>query len=855
MSTTTFEASLASVRAVDPSGSPRLRVAGKFLYRGSEKFYLRGVTYGTFRPEADGVDFPPMEIVREDFRAMAAAGINAVRTYSTPPLWLLDEAAVQGLLVMVGFPWEQHIAFLDEHERPGEIERRLREAVRCCVGHPAVACYTIGNEIPASIVRWYGRKRIERFLLALARAVKEEDPGALVTYVNYPTTEYLDLPFLDFVAFNVYLESRDRLESYLARLQNLTGDRPLVMAEIGLDSRRNTPQAQAETLDWQIRSIFAAGCAGLFVFSWTDEWYRGGYDITDWDFGLTTRERLPKPALASVRRAFSEVPFARDLDWPGISVVICTYNGSRTIRETLDHVTSLDYPNYEVIVVDDGSTDESASIAASFPVRLVRTPNQGLSAARNTGIRESQGEIVAFIDDDAYPDPHWLRYLAYAYMTTDCAAVGGPNLPPPEDGRIAACVANAPGGPIHVLISDRDAEHIPGCNCSFRKACLQAVGGFDPIFRAAGDDVDVCWKIIDRGWKIFYHPAALVWHHRRNSIRAYWKQQNGYGKAEALLEQKYPARYNPLGHLSWAGRLYGRGVVRSLTLGRNRIYHGIWNSAPFQAMYQRPASLLEGFAQMPEWYLIAAALAVFCMLGIWWRPLLAFTPLLAGSLALPLIQAIVSASGAAFPSVDSRAARVALRALTAALYVVQPIARLRGRIQHGLTLWRRRLKLHSSPLPRTEVLWSELWRSAEDWLRLAEFHMRRFGASCRHGGDFDRFDLSVIAGIFGGARLRFAIEEHGGGQQLLRFRTWPVASFLSILTLITFAVLGVAAYVDDKPIIGWFLGGAALIAGARISYECGDAAGTLRAAIRALEREAAAAVAPPVATSAPASGD
>ena len=74
-----------------------------------------------------------------------------------------------------------------------------------------------GNEIPSSIVRWYGKTRIERFIGRLCAAVKSEDPSALVTYVNFPTTEYLDLPFLDFVAFNVYLETKDQLSSYLAR--------------------------------------------------------------------------------------------------------------------------------------------------------------------------------------------------------------------------------------------------------------------------------------------------------------------------------------------------------------------------------------------------------------------------------------------------------------------------------------------------------------------------------------------------------------------------------------------------------------------------------------------------------------
>jgi Predicted glycosyltransferases len=105
-------------------------------------------------------------------------------------------------------------------------------------------------------------------------------------------------------------------------------------------------------------------------------------------------------------------------------------------------------------------------------------------------------------------------------------------------------VAAAPGGPIHVLLSDRRAEHIPGCNSAFRREALEAVGGFDRRFRAAGDDVDLCWRLQERGWSIGFSPSAMVWHHRRNSVRTYWRQQKGYGRAEAILERKWPERYN-----------------------------------------------------------------------------------------------------------------------------------------------------------------------------------------------------------------------------------------------------------------------------------------------------------------------
>src|SRR5256885_5661302 len=175
------------------------------------------------------------------------------------------------------------------------------------------------------------------------------------------------------------------------------------MAELGLDSLRHGEVAQARTLDWQLRTAFGGGCAGAFVYAWTDEWFRGGGEVEDWKFGLTTRRREPKPALSAVRRAFAEVPFARATAWPRVSVIICSYNGARTIRDTCEALRRLNYPRYEVILVDDGSTDETAAIGQEYGLTVIHTENRGLGRARNTGLDAAPGEIVAYYDNDAYP--------------------------------------------------------------------------------------------------------------------------------------------------------------------------------------------------------------------------------------------------------------------------------------------------------------------------------------------------------------------------------------------------------------------------------------------------------------------
>ncbi|WP_418317903.1 glycosyltransferase [Piscinibacter sakaiensis] len=809
---------VADAMAPQPEASfeHRPRVSGKFLYAGDAKLWVRGVTYGSFGEQPDGDGYPPAAQLDADFAAMRANGINALRCYTLPPRRLLDRSQQHGLRVMVGLAWEQHIAFLDEPGRADAIVQRVGEDARRCAGHPALLCYAVGNEIPASIVRWHGRRRIERFIERLYSAVKAEDPAALVTYVNFPTTEYLQLPFLDLFCFNVYLEDRERLEAYLARLQNQAGEKPLLMAEIGLDSRRNGLEKQAESLEWQVRSAFASGCAGTFVFAWTDEWHRGGFPIDDWDFGLVARDRTPKPALAAVRRAYSELPFPANTRWPRITVVVCSYNGSRTIRDTLDGLQRLAYPDFEVIVVDDGSTDSTAAIAGEYDVRLISTDNRGLSAARNTGWQQASGEIVAYIDDDAWPDPHWLHYLAWRIITGDWVGVGGPNIAPPGDGPIADCVANAPGGPVHVLVSDIEAEHIPGCNMAFRRDALAAIDGFDVRYRTAGDDVDICWRLQQAGGRIGFHAGAMDWHHRRNSLVMYWRQQKGYGKAEALLEQKWPERYNAAGHLAWRGQLYGRGFTLPIPSGRSRVYGGVWGSAAYQSLYQpAPLTLLQ-LPLMPEWYLVIGGLAALLLLGLSWPPLLWAWPLLALAAAGPLVQAAIAATQARFPiPARSTGERMRRWGLTFLMHLMQPMARLIGRLEHGLTPWRRRGRLAKARLRASHatVVWSETWRPAEQWIEVLEAALRQQGGVVRRGDSCDEWDLLLLGGGFCGLELRLAVEEHGGGRQLVRIATRfhfnPIAAAAGVVLL----AAGTAAALQG----GWVAAGALAAAGFAIA--------------------------------------
>jgi cellulose synthase/poly-beta-1,6-N-acetylglucosamine synthase-like glycosyltransferase len=811
----------------------RPTVGGKFLWVGDEKLYVRGVTYGTFRPGGDGVPFPRREVVEADFAQMAANGISCVRTYTLPPPWLLDLAGQAGLYLMVGLWGEQYI--LHERKLARSTEEHIRAGIKACQGHPAVLCYALANEIPAAAVRWYGPHRVERFLRRLYETAKQADPEGLVTYVNYPMTEYLELPFLDLMCFNLYLETQKPWEAYLERLQNLAGDRPLILSETGLDSRRNGEITQAQTLDWQVRTAFAAGCAGVFVYAWTDEWHCGGADIHDWDFGLTRRDRQPKPALAAVRQAFDEVPFSQGLTWPRISVVVCTYNGQRTIRECLDSLLMLRYPDYEVIVVNDGSKDKTAAILREYDVRRISTENQGLSAARNTGLEAATGEIVAYVDDDACPDPDWLLYLASAFRNSDYAAIGGPNIPFPNDGFIANCVAHAPGGPTHILISDTEAEHIPGCNMAFRKSCLDAAGGFDPQFRIAGDDVDLCWRLQKRGWKLGLAHSATVWHHSRSSVKAYLKQQWNYGVAEALLQKKWPEKYSAVGHPMWRGRIYSAGLTRGLNNLRSQIHYGVWGSAFFQRLYEPAPSSFETLLLMPEFYLVIGAVAALAFLGV---SLVIALPLLGFLLGLLLFQAIRSAAGAKFARPPmSRWDRLKLRTLVAGLHLLQPLARLGGRLRRGLTpIQIGGLTNWAFPRTHTAAIWSEEWKPALTWIEIFKSALTAEGARPVCGGPTDDWDFETQTGLLASARAAMAVEEYGRGRQFVRFRVSP--SWRRAVPVVFVPAAAAAVAVSQA---SWFagalFGAAALVSAALACCQCGTAVGKIVHALKSLDKQ------------------
>src|SRR3989304_10501653 len=134
-----------------------------------------------------------------------------------------------------------------------------------------------------------------------------------------------------------------------------------------MDTTRQGTPAQAEILSWQLRAGFELGVAGTVIFAWTDEWFTGGSAVADWAFGLVDRERRKKPSFGAVQACYTAPVLPALPAHPKVSVIVCAYNAERTMDQCLASLAKLNYPDYEGIVVNDGSTDGTLEIASRHP--------------------------------------------------------------------------------------------------------------------------------------------------------------------------------------------------------------------------------------------------------------------------------------------------------------------------------------------------------------------------------------------------------------------------------------------------------------------------------------------------------
>jgi GT2 family glycosyltransferase len=455
----------------------------------------------------------------------------------------------------------------------------------------------------------------------------------------------------------------------------------------------------------------------------------------------------------------------------------------------LESLGKLDYPSYEIILVDDGSTDNTREIASRFPnVRYFYQTNHGLSHARNFGASVAQGEIFAYTDSDCMADPDWLYYLLSTLLSGDYAGVGGPNVSPPARNWVQACVAAAPGGPSHVLLTDTVAEHIPGCNMAWYRWAFESIGGFDPEYHKAGDDVDFCWRVQQSGHEIAFSPTAIVWHYRRFTLRAFRKQQEGYGEAESLLRFKHLIFFGPTGTAKWRGQIYGTPRF-SWFINRPIVYHGIFGEGMFQSIYPTPQSEVAGYLSSIEWF----SLTVFLFgLGIF-LPALRIVPylMLGGTLGVAISYMLRARIEPKFDTIPARL-------LVMFLAFAQPLVRGWSRY----FTW-----LHFKRTPRTVIsmhehlpeeaeyggslrrrnYWSEEGKDRHHLL--GEIFNLLNEEDWRYSTDtgWNEWDIQIYGNFWWSVVLQTVTEYHGGSKCLtrtgLRYRFVPTTVIINLVAL------------------------------------------------------------------------
>jgi hypothetical protein len=271
--------------------------------------------------------------------------------------------------------------------------------------------------------------------------------------------------------------------------------------------------------------------------------------------------------------------------------------------------------------------------------------------------------------------------------------------------------------------------------------------------------------------------------------------------------------------------MYGKGARGGLRRRRGRVHHGTWGTGFFQSLYEPPDGSLLSLALVPELYILLAVLLGIGALGSVWQGLLVGLPLAGLVGAILVARAISGAAAASFTSDISRR-RDALRlyATTAALHLIQPVARLLGRLDQGLTPWRHRGPRHASlPYPATHRLWTEAWAPVEQRLQALEATLRARGTTVCRGGEFDRWDLEVHVGLMGCSRARMVMEEHGAGRQLVRLRRWPRCTLHAAVALLSLAMLALAAALDSAPLAAGLLAAAFAAVGLRAAWEAAGA--------------------------------
>ncbi|OGW18687.1 MAG: hypothetical protein A3G93_15930 [Nitrospinae bacterium RIFCSPLOWO2_12_FULL_45_22] len=224
-----------------------------------------------------------------------------------------------------------------------------------------------------------------------------------------------------------------------------------------------------------------------------------------------------------------------------ISIVIPAFNSQKTIAQAIEACLQqiYDQGEIEVIIVDDGSTDDTQKIVRSYPVGYIFQENSGPAKARNTGWEAAQGDIICFTDSDCIPHNDWVQKLVRNFNAKDVGAVGGSYSIANEENLLAACIHQ------EILLRHEQmpkrAKALGSYNLSVPKRLLEKIGGFNEEYtQASGEDNDLCYRLIKAGYSLYFEKEALVFHYHPSNFLRYLRHQFWHGYWRVKLYQDHP---------------------------------------------------------------------------------------------------------------------------------------------------------------------------------------------------------------------------------------------------------------------------------------------------------------------------
>ncbi len=514
---------------------PSVRVHGKFLSRDGGKFLLKATR---LRGVDGALDLSEKLALRRRLDELAEAKLNTLILTAAQAESVLGVAGQAGLTAIV----ELTIAPEDliSPAAVGLAIARVAQTVSVLRGYPGLIGFVLdcthddGVALAPPVL-----EALRRGITALARTIHESHHGnellAFERRLRMPTigTGGRQLSQIlartlreDFTYVNLARIEPAGLGDAIFAMHRIAAARPLVI-EFGEEF-----PGQVE----MVAHAYGLGAAGVVAPAMRPAASPGWQNART----LSAGELLP---FADLHGSSMPLPNAT----PMVSVVVTARDDERTISACLAAIARLHYPNYEVIVVDAGSGDRTADLAANVEgvdrLRVIRERRAGIGAALDAGMRAARGHLIAFTRADCVVEQDWLALSLRVITDGRLDACAGPIYSSAAGDGIAMRAIAALTGPLTTDAPAGLAPPLNDRNMVVRKASIVAVGGFDARFLDSGADADLAARMAAAKMTLGWSPAGFVWSESHTGVGAFYRGRIREGRAAAILARKHPGRF------------------------------------------------------------------------------------------------------------------------------------------------------------------------------------------------------------------------------------------------------------------------------------------------------------------------